>query len=89
MVKLSHNKRNTCMTIFGGLRDLRKLETADPGWTHNTHTYTDGDIVACIGRELVRTAHYEKQVHYKILTLKGETAVISKGNRNKYFELVK
>lgn len=86
ITKLGQNKRNTCMTIgaYNG-----KLETSDPHWTSSKHKYQDGDLVACVGREFIRTHHYEPQVFYKVLTLKGELASISKGNRTKYFELVK
>jgi len=86
--RLHENKRNTCMAVGRWDKD-KKLETADPNWSGSVTKYYDGDLVACLGSIEMRTHHYEPQVFYKVLTLKGEVATISKGNRNKYFELVK
>jgi hypothetical protein len=93
---LSSNRQNTCMRLAnrwqpnGRLNDIRELVTEQPQWANSAgKTYQDGDVVACVGVHMRETHHYEKQPFYKILTLTGEVGYVSKGTRNKYFELVR
>lgn len=67
-----------------------RIETLDGSWARpDSILLCDGDLVACVGVTAFDTDHYEKQPFYKVLTLKGDVAYVSKGNRNKYFELVR
>ena len=90
---LAKNRRNDCMGVIhqGQYKrePLARLETLDSSWSTPSTKQRDGDIVACIGVNKFDTDHYEKQPFYKVLTLTGEVAYVSKGNRNKYFELVR
>jgi hypothetical protein len=86
---LSRNRINTAMRI-GGYGKEAELTTENPRYLNrNIKTYTDGDMVACIGIQMRETYHYEKQPFYKLLTLDGQVCFVSKGARNKYFKLVK
>ncbi len=92
---LANNRRNDCMGIIAHgpyqREPLVRLETLDSSWSarHTGGQLRDGDIVACVGVHKFETDHYEKQPFYKVLTLDGHVAYVSKGNRNKYFELVR
>ena len=67
------------------------LETGESHRAYNNHNgkqlYRDGDVVVCVGKEYKRTAHYEPQPFWKVLTTRGEHATVSRGAR-KYFSLV-
>ena len=91
---LANNRRNDCMGIIAHgpyqREPLVRLETLDSSWSaRTTAKLRDGDLVACVGVDKFETDHYEAQPFYKVLTLKGDVAYVSKGNRNKYFELVR
>ena len=90
---LANNRRNDCMGVISQpyrRAPHARLETLDSSWVMlGTTKLRDGDIVACVGVDKFDTDHYEKQPFYKVLTLTGEIAYVSKGNRNKYFELVR
>ena len=90
---LANNRRNDCMGVISQpyrREPHARLETMDSSWTSaRTPQLRDGDIVACVGVDKFETDHYEAQPFYKVLTLKGDIAYVSKGNRNKYFELVR
>jgi len=90
---LANNRRNDCMGVISQpyrREPHARLETLDSSWTaRTTAKLRDGDIVACVGVDKFETDHYESQPFYKVLTLKGDVAYVSKGNRNKYFELVR
>ena len=89
---LANNRRNDCMGIISQpyrREPHARLETLDSSWSNATAKLRDGDIVACVGVDRFETDHYESQPFYKVLTLKGDVAYVSKGNRNKYFELVR
>ena len=91
---LAKNVRNDCMGVINHGPYQRaphaRLETLDSSWKAPVKdTLHDGDIVACVGVDKFVTDHYESQPFYKVLTLKGEVAYVSKGNRTKYFELVR
>ena len=91
---LANNRRNDCMAVIKhgpySREPLARLETLDSSWSaRTTAELRDGDLVACLGVDMFDTDHYEKQPFYKVLTLTGEVAYVSKGNRNKYFELVR
>lgn len=91
---LANNRRNDCIGIIKHgpyqREPLVRLETLDSSWSaRTTAKLRDGDLVACLGVDMFDTDHYEKQPFYKVLTLTGEVAYVSKGNRNKYFELVR
>ena len=91
---LAKNRRNDCMGVINHGPYQRephaRLETLDSSWSTPKGTKLhDGDIVACVGVDKFQTDHYEHQPFYKVLTLTGEIAYVSKGNRNKYFELVR
>ena len=89
---LKSNRMNTVMRITptGDWQgSIPRLETENPRYAGRTKLYNDGDIVACLGVTMCDTHHYEKQPFYKVLTLTGDIAYVSKGTRNKYFELVK
>ena len=64
------------------------METGESRWVASRRAYVDGDVMVCVGRVERRTAHYEPQPYYKVLTLDGKTALISQGTR-KYFKPVK
>jgi hypothetical protein len=86
---LAHNRLQTVMTVVA-TRDHMELMTENPQYLGSRQKqYIDGDIVACVGMQLRTTHHYEKQPYYKLLTLAGEVAYVTRGTRNKYFELVK
>ena len=85
---LKANKLNTVMRV-ATCGDWKTLETENPSYSVRMKLYKEGDIVACLGVTMCDTHHYEKQPFYKVLTLTGDIAHVSKGTRNKYFELVK
>ena len=91
---LAKNRRNDCMGVINHGPYQRephaRLETLDSSWATPKGTKLhDGDVVACVGVDKFQTDHYEHQPFYKVLTLDGHVAYVSKGNRNKYFELVR
>jgi hypothetical protein len=91
---LLKNVRNRNLTIVeshpSAPAPVQRLQTIDGSWcSPNKVLLADGDVVACVGVESYVTHHYEKQPFYKVLTLTGHVAYVSKGNRNKYFELVR
>lgn len=90
--RLADNKLQTAMVLRDTyMKDHNpQLTTENPAYISAAAKYLiDGDVVACLGREMVTTAHYEKQPFYRVLTLAGETGYVSKAIRNKYFELVR
>ena len=87
---LASLKRNDCLIInpnYAGRRELPIMHTGELQFmgAHMGSAYTDGDMVVCIGKEERRTGHYMPQPFYKILTLDGKQAVVSKSTRNSYF----
>jgi len=96
---LKTNRLNTVMRITptgDWSNSIPRLETENPRYLKGLvdragkmKLYNDGDLVACLGVTMYDTHHYEKQPFYKVLTLTGDIAYVSKGTRNKYFELVK
>ncbi len=89
---LAKNRINKCMKVQlpYSSDDIALLETENPNYTSRTaKLYRDGDIVVCLGKKMRETHHYQRQPFYKVLTLTGEIAYVSKGSRNKYFELVR
>ena len=64
------------------------METGETSWYPSRRAYVDGEVMVCVGKEERRTGHYEPQPFYRVLTLDGKTALISKGTR-KYFRPVK
>ncbi len=90
---LSKNRLNTVMRIATPMVHngrIAQLETENPQYiSRSAKILRDGDLVACLGIMMRETHHYEKQPFYRVLTLTGDIAYVSKGTRNKYFELVK
>ena len=91
---LSQNKLNTVMRMGNRWHptgeSAPELMTEQPTYlSAQTNVYRDGDVVACIGTEMRETHHYERQPFYKVVTLTGEIGYVTKGTRNKYFELVR
>ena len=91
---LAKNVRNDCMGVISQpyrREPHARLETLDSSWSmpRMRSKLVDGDVVACVGVDKFETDHYESQPFYKVLTLTGDVAYVSKGNRNKYFELVR
>ena len=68
--------------------DAPIMETGETGWYPSRRAYVDGEVMVCVGKEERRTGHYEPQTFYRVLTLDGKTALVSKGTR-KYFKPVK
>ena len=68
--------------------DTHIKETGEAAWYPSRRAYVDGEGRVCVGKEARRTSHYEPQPFYRVLTLDGKTALISKGTR-KYFKPVK
>ena len=87
---LAQLKRNDGLFINAyGNGDTPIMETGETGWyTGSRRAYVDGEVMVCVGKEERRTGHYEPQTFYKVLTLDGKTALISKATR-KYFKPVK
>ena len=89
---LSQLKRNDCLAIYGRWNHGQEVPIMETGEYHyagpNASTYNDGDIMVCVGKSMKRTGHYEPQPFYRMLTLDGKTALISKGTR-KYFKPLK
>ena len=89
---LQKNRINKCMRVTSpySSEDIARLETENPYYTSaDCNMYRDGDIVVCLGKLMRETYHYQDQPFYKVLTLTGEIAYVSKGSRNKYFQLVR
>jgi len=77
--------------LFNG-KLASRLETENPRYVsfgQQKVLVHDNDVVVCMGKDLYETDHYEPQPFYKVLTTRGQIAYVSKGNRNKYFELVR
>ena len=90
---LAQLKRNNGLFINAYSNgDTPIMETGEAGWYPSRRPYVDGDVMVCVGKEDRRverpTAHYEPQPFYRVLTLDGKTALVSKGTR-KYFKPVK
>ena len=86
---LAQLKRNDGLFICeydGG--EVPIMETGETGWYPSRRAYVDGEVMVCVGKEERRTGHYEPQTFYRVLTLDGKTALVSKGTR-KYFKPVK
>ena len=86
---LARLKRNNCLTIGYWPKEDPRMETdSTASMMVNRKCYKDGDIMVCIGKVERNTGHYEPQPFYRVLTLDGKTALISKATR-KYFKPVK
>lgn len=73
-----------------GMEANPELQTENPRYIRgSTRMYNDGALAACIGVEYRDTYHYCKQPFYRLLMLDGTIAMVSKGTRQKYFELVR
>ena len=68
--------------------DIPIMETGETSWYPSRRAYVDGEVMVCVGKVERRTGHYEPQTFYRVLTLDGKTALISKGTR-KYFKPMK
>ena len=81
-------RKNDCIVVCSW---TGMLETGEANAPYNRHNgkqiYRDGDVVVCVGKEYKRTAHYEPQPFWKVLTTSGEHATVSRGAR-KYFSVV-
>ena len=90
---LGKNKLNTCMRTQYMHRtqgEVPELQTENPRYMRGeVRQYRDGALAACVGIEYRDTYHYCKQPFYKLLMLDGTIAMVSKGTRQKYFELVR
>ena len=87
---LARLKRNDALYICaytGNNGETPIMETGASDWYPSRRPYVDGDVMVCVGKEDRRTGHYEPQTFYKVLTLDGKTAVVSKATR-KYFKPV-
>ena len=91
---LAKNKLNTCMRTQYMHRNpqgaIPELQTENPRYLRgDIKRYDDGAIAACIGIEYRDTYHYCKQPFFKLLMLDGTVVTVSKGTRQKYFELLR
>ena len=86
---LAQLKRNDGLYINAYANDdVPIMETGEASWYPSRRAYVDGEVMVCVGKEERRTGHYEPQPFYRVLTLDGKTALVSKGTR-KYFKPVK